>query len=62
MDIRMIAMDLDGTALQNDRCSFSPRLNAALEEAHARGIAIAIITGRQFQMLPPAVQNGNPLS
>ena len=57
MDIRMIAMDLDGTALQNDRCSFSPRLNAALEEAHARGIEIAIITGRQFNMLPPAVQN-----
>ena len=57
MDIRMIAMDLDGTALQNDRCSFSPRLNAALEEAHKRGITIAIITGRQFAMLPPAVQN-----
>ena len=57
MDIRMIAMDLDGTALQNDRCSFSPRLNAALEEAHRRGIEIAVITGRQWSMLPPAVQN-----
>ena len=57
MDIRMIAMDLDGTALQKDRCSFSPRLNAALEEAYARGIEIAVITGRQFNMLPPAVQN-----
>ena len=57
MDIRMIAMDLDGTALQNDRCSFSPRLNAALEEAHRRGMEIAVITGRQWSMLPPAVQN-----
>lgn len=57
MDIRLIAMDLDGTALQPDRCSFSPRLIAALEEAHKRGIAIAPITGRQFNMLPPAVQN-----
>ena len=57
MDIRLIAMDLDGTALQPDRRSFSPRLNAALEEAHKRGIAIAVITGRQFDMLPPAVQN-----
>lgn len=57
MDIRLIAMDLDGTALRNDRCSFSPRLNAALEEAHNRGIEIAVITGRQFNMLPPAVQN-----
>lgn len=57
MDIRLIAMDLDGTALQPDRCSFSPRLIAALAEAHARGIAIAPVTGRQFNMLPPAVQN-----
>ena len=57
MPIRMIAMDLDGTALQNDRCSFSPRLNAALEEAHNRGIEIAVITGRQWSMLPPAVQD-----
>lgn len=57
MDIRLIAMDLDGTALQADRCSFSPRLIAALDEAHRRGIAIAVITGRQFNMLPPAVQN-----
>ena len=57
MDIRLIAMDLDGTALQPDRRSFSPRLIAALEEAHNRGIAIAPVTGRQYRMLPPAVQN-----
>lgn len=57
MDIRLIAMDLDGTALQADRCSFSPRLIAALEQAHNRGIAIAVVTGRQYNMLPPAVQN-----
>lgn len=57
MDIRLIAMDLDGTALQPDRCSFSPRLIAALEEAHKRGIAIAPVTGRQFNMLPPAVRS-----
>ena len=57
MDIRLIAMDLDGTALQTDRCSFSPRLIAALEKAHNRGIAIAVVTGRQYTMLPPAVQN-----
>ena len=57
MDIRLIAMDLDGTALQADRCSFSTRLIAALDEAHRRGVAIAVITGRQFNMLPPAVQN-----
>ena len=57
MDIRLIAMDLDGTALQPDRCSFSPRLIAALEEAHKQGIAIVPVTGRQYTMLPPAVRN-----
>lgn len=56
MDIRLIAMDLDGTALQRDRCTFSPRLHAALEQAHARGIAIVPVTGRQFGLLPPVLQ------
>lgn len=53
MDIQLIAMDLDGTALLNDHHSFSPRLTAALLEAHRRGIAIAPVTGRQFILLPP---------
>lgn len=57
MDIRMICMDLDGTALQSDRNSFSPALNDALEEAHARGIEIVVVTGRQYGLLPPAVKN-----
>lgn len=56
MDIRLIAMDLDGTALQKDRCTFSPRLHAALEEAHARGIRILPVTGRQFGLLPPVFE------
>ena len=56
MDIRMICMDLDGTALQKDRKTFSPRLNAALELAHEGGIAIVPVTGRQFGLLPPALQ------
>lgn len=55
MDIKLICMDLDGTALQPDHSSFSPRLIAALEAAHARGIAIAPVTGRQYGLLPPAV-------
>lgn len=55
MDIRLIAMDLDGTALQADRKTFSPRLNAALNAAHQRGVAVVPITGRQFFVLPPAV-------
>lgn len=53
MDIRMICMDLDGTALQNDRCHFSPRLIRALEQAHRKGIAVVPVTGRQYALLPP---------
>lgn len=56
MDIRMICMDLDGTALQRDRVSFSPRLTAALNAAHEQGIAIVIVTGRQFGLLPPPLK------
>ncbi len=56
MNIRLIAMDLDGTALGNDHCSFSPRLTAALEEAHKKGIAIVPVTGRQYRLLPPPLQ------
>lgn len=57
MNIRLICMDLDGTALQKDRMSFSPRLTSALEKAHEQGIAVAVVTGRQFGLLPPAVTN-----
>ena len=52
MDIRLIAMDLDGTALQKDHKTFSPRLLAALEAAHSRGVEIAPVTGRQYALLP----------
>lgn len=60
MDIKLICMDLDGTALQSDRKTFSPRLNAALERAHAKGIAVVPVTGRQYGLLPPAV-TGHPV-
>jgi Cof subfamily protein (haloacid dehalogenase superfamily) len=56
MEIRLIAMDLDGTALQKDRCSFSPKLLDALSQAHRRGIMIVPVTGRQFGLLPPVLQ------
>ena len=60
MEIKLICMDLDGTALQSDRKSFSPRLSAALDAAHAKGIAIVPVTGRQYGLLPPAV-TGHPV-
>lgn len=55
MNIKLIAMDLDGTALQADRRSFSPRLNAALDAAFEKGASIVPVTGRQYDLLPPAV-------
>ena len=57
MEVKMICMDLDGTALQQDRTSFSPALDQALEEAHRQGIAIVPVTGRQYGLLPPAVKH-----
>lgn len=53
MDIQLIAMDLDGTTLQQDHCSFSPKLLTVLEQAHSKGILIVPVTGRQFGLLPP---------
>lgn len=55
MKIQMICIDLDGTALNPDHKTFSPRLLADLEEAHRRGIAIIPVTGRQYGLLPEAL-------
>lgn len=58
MNIEVIALDLDGTALCADHLSFSPRLERALLAAHRRGVAVLPVTGRQFPMLPPALRRG----
>ena len=58
MEISLLAMDLDGTALLDDRKTFSPRLYAALAAAARKGVAIVPTTGRQYAMLPPAVHTG----
>lgn len=55
MNIQMIAMDLDGTALRSDHMCFTPRLSRALENAHHRGVAVVPVTGRQYALLPPPV-------
>ena len=60
MDIRLIALDLDGTALLPDHASFSPRTEAALLAAHRRGVAVVPTTGRQFAVLPPPLQVRQP--
>ena len=60
MNIRLIAMDLDGTSLQRDHCSFSPRLLETLAEVHQKGVRIVPVTGRQFGLLPPVLQQPLP--
>lgn len=56
MKIRLIAMDLDGTTLLPDHCSFSPRLLHALERAHKESVFIVPATGRPYEMLPPPLK------
>ena len=55
MDIGLIALDLDGTLLDSQKC-LTARNRAALEQAAARGIAIVPTTGRFFDAIPAAVR------
>ena len=51
MDIRLIALDMDGTLL-NDQKELSPGNRAALESCIRHGIAIVPATGRPSAGLP----------
>ncbi len=53
--IKLIAIDVDGTLL-NSRGKIPPENLLALEEAAARGIHIAVVTGRSFAFALPAVR------
>ena len=55
MEIKLIAFDLDGTLLREDK-SISPRNLAALEKAARRGIHIVPATGRVYSVLPKELQ------
>src|ERR671929_268003 len=52
MAIRLIALDLDGTLL-NSRGELSAGNRAAIGEARARGVAVALVTGRRFRDARP---------
>ena len=54
MTIKLIALDLDGTTL-NDNRVISERNRNALQQAAAKGVNIVIATGRPFSALPPDV-------
>ena len=51
LNIRMIALDLDGTTLTPGG-RLSPRTKAALETALNRGVEVVVATGRCFLSLP----------
>ena len=52
MAIRLIALDLDGTLLDS-RGRVGERNRAALDEARARGVGVALVTGRRFRDARP---------
>lgn len=55
-DIRLFVTDLDGTLLQHDHLTVSPRTRAALMALKRRGIRLCACTGRCRCMLPAAVR------
>lgn len=54
-DIRLIALDLDGTLLDKDHESLSEANRAALTATAARGIEIVVATGRSVSAVAPPV-------
>jgi 5-amino-6-(5-phospho-D-ribitylamino)uracil phosphatase len=52
MPIRLIALDLDGTLLDS-RGELSDRNRSALGAARARGVGVALVTGRRFRDARP---------
>src|ERR1700688_2106514 len=62
MPVRLIALDIDGTLL-NDRSELPETNRRAVSEAYARGIEIALVTGRRYDFaLPIARQFPCPLT
>ena len=55
MDIKLIALDMDGTTLQKDYMSISERTEKVLKEAIARGIHVVPSTGRILGQLPDSI-------
>lgn len=56
MDIRLIALDMDGTTLQDDHVTLSPRNRAAIDAAIAAGVQVVFATGRMRYRLPEQVE------
>lgn len=54
-DIRLIALDMDGTLLDSDHTTIPPRNLNALRAAAAKGVHIAIATGRSWSLVRETV-------
>ena len=54
MEIKLIALDLDGTALRSDN-TLSPKVAKAIEAAADRGIEIVAASGRPYCSMPESV-------
>ena len=54
MQIKLIALDLDGTALRSNN-TLSPAVAEAIEKAAANGIEIAVASGRPYGSMPQSV-------
>ena len=53
-DIRLVALDLDDTTLDN-KSALAPETRAAIERCIRAGITVTLATGRSFTSLPEAI-------
>lgn len=60
-NIKMIALDLDGTTL-NSSGELTERTEATLSKAAGQGVYVAISTGRSFNSLPESIKNVKGIS
>ncbi len=56
MRVRLVATDLDGTLVRDDR-TIGARSVAALQRLEAAGVAIVLVTGRPIRWLHPAYEH-----
>lgn len=55
MNIKLLALDMDGTTLKDDHLTVSARNRQAIEAAIAKGIQVVTATGRMRHRLPAIV-------
>src|SRR5260370_20771184 len=59
MPVQLIALDIDGTLLSS-RFTVSERNRAAIAEATRRGIEVALVTGRRYDVAMPVAKQIHP--